>query len=325
MKDVEDAESRSQVKKAPKLVVLVPSRELVDQVAKVCKSLVSMEKFKCDSVLQGMSLKDIKTRIDTNIDVLITVPTRLLQLEKENGLRLDSVKYLALDEADTLFDSDFSKDLLEIIQKMKYEKLVAACATVTKPSERFIQKFLPDAVKVSMNLHKPVDKLKQRFFPVSSPISRKTKCLQLLKSISTQALIFCNTLKSATELHEFLSENADCHILHSRMPAGGRSSILQSFKEKKFRFLITTDLLARGVDFDIPHVVLYEFPRNPADYIHRIGRTARCGRGGKVSCLVAKRDEPLAKFIQMANFSNKAFSEFKVLEFKNSKDNKKRK
>ena len=108
MKDVEDAESRSQVKKAPKLVVLVPSRELVDQVAKVCKSLVSMEKFKCDSVLQGMSLKDIKTRIDTNIDVLITVPTRLLQLEKENGLRLDSVKYLALDEADTLFDSDIT-------------------------------------------------------------------------------------------------------------------------------------------------------------------------------------------------------------------------
>lgn len=246
-------------------------------------------------------------------------------------LSLADVRYLAIDEIDTMLDKDFEQqiqDVMEHIRKAndRHFQIILSCATLTIK----LRKKLNDSVLnidggpktsrrsvlqiVSPKLHKTVDNLKQRFIRLEGYGTNKQKHLMKvlleLPPIDSQTMVFCNSIGSCKALCAWLSrvpeikdivgdENA-LEVFHGRLSMKERAEILRKFSSGQIKLLICTDLASRGIDTNVEHVVLYDFPMTTLDYLHRVGRTARAGKQGKATCLVGKKDATLAAAIQEA-------------------------
>lgn len=178
-------------------------------------------------------------------------------------------------------------------------------------------------IVAAQGLHEAVQQVRQRFIKITQPGNEKMRrCLEILQeSPTSRFLIFCNTLSKAEQIHQFLTEslqsspssitsNALPSLFHGSLPSTQRAALLDQFARGSIRVLVCTDLAARGLDTCwVNHVLNYDFPRSIQDYLHRIGRTARAGRGGVVSSFVTGKDESLFEYIQLAVKQNRSFSQ----------------
>ncbi|CAO3669407.1 unnamed protein product [Rhizopus stolonifer] len=281
----------------PRALVLVPTRELINQVVKSAKSLCHVVKFRCLGYDRRRLLDEAP------VDLLVTTPTSLVSAIKQNILALTDTKLLVMDEADSMFDAGWADDCRWILKRLPQEsKITVVSATLPRSVQRTLDDLFPKMIKITTpSLHKSLPNLKQSFVDLDKfKGNRQLALLEVLKKNikDNKTLVFCNTRKSVELLHKFLeSKGLKALALYKDAPMD-RSETLELFsesKEKEHQMLISTDIASRGIDVKlVEHVILFDFPSSAIDYLHRVGRTARAGNSGKATSLIGRKDRMMA-------------------------------
>ncbi|KAI8550711.1 hypothetical protein RHMOL_Rhmol06G0128700 [Rhododendron molle] len=306
----------------PRAVVLCPTRELSEQVFRVAKSISHHARFRTTMVSGGTRLRPQEDSLNTPIDMVVGTPGRVLQHIEEGNMVYGDIQYLVLDEADTMFDRGFGPDIRKFLGPLKNRasksddkgfQTVLVSATMTKAVQNLIDdEFQGIEHVLTSTLHKKIASARHDFIKLSGSENKLEALLQVLEpslAKGNKVMVFCNTLNSSRAVDHFLDENKISSVnYHGEVPAEQRVENLQKFKsdDGDCPTLVCTDLAARGLDLNVDHVVMFDFPSNSIDYLHRTGRTARMGAKGKVTSLVTKKDLMLATRIEQAIMKNES-------------------
>jgi ATP-dependent RNA helicase RhlE len=284
-------------------LILVPTRELAVQIAEVAAQLgCHLEpRVKTGAVFGGVAINPQMIQVK-GIELLVATPGRLLELVAKNSVQLSTVAILVLDEADRLLKEDFQDELQQILAMLpKKRQTLLFSATCGDDVEDLAQSLLAEPLRVEIKAEvAEAELITQEIYAVEP--SRKGPLLRfLIKSGDwQQVLVFTSSQKRADNVTKKLCDNGiSAATFHSGMTQGARTRALAAFKSGELRVLVATDLAARGIDIKfLPHVVNYELPRSPNDYIHRIGRTGRAETAGIAVTLLCPEDLPHFKVIE---------------------------
>lgn len=280
---------------SPRAVVIVPTRELGEQVTKVFKPFTHTTRLRVRSVLGGTTMEVAKKNIRGTFEILVATPGRLVKMLAHDQLNFSDVHILVFDEADQMLDQGFLQDALFIAEACPARRQMALfSATVSNQVQKLMNELFDDAEVIrSQRSHKVVPQLTTKNWEVVNG-----KRLPLLddvvsKNVEGGTLVFTNTREQCDKLAvEFTKKNIPCAIYRGEMDKKERRANLKSFREGKIQYLISTDLGSRGLDIDhVGRVINYHMPQNLDNYIHRVGRTARAGRAGLVINFITERDE----------------------------------
>lgn len=285
-----------------KALVLTPTRELAAQVYDNVREYSTHLNIKSTAVFGGVKPSSQIATLKNGIDVLVATPGRLIDLHEQNQLSLKRIDVLVLDEADRMLDMGFLRDIKKIISFLpqKRQNLLFS-ATFSKEIKKLAQGILHNPVMVeAAPENTTAEKVNQKLYKV--PKSKKTELVgQLIsKGNWSQVLIFTRTKHGANRLTEKLVKRGiSAAAIHGNKSQGARTKALKGFKDNSIRVLVATDIAARGLDIPLlPHVINFELPNVPEDYVHRIGRTGRAGASGEAISLVAEEEEAYLKSIE---------------------------
>ena len=275
-------------------LVLTPTRELAAQVYENIKEYSKYTNIKSGVVFGGVNIVSQKAMLKYGVDILVATPGRLLDLHNQNAVSFKRIDVLILDEADRMLDMGFARDLNKIISfiPVKRQNLLFS-ATFSPEIRKLAEGILNNpifvaaepqnstAVKVTHKVYK-IDKNKKSDFMI-----------QLIKANDwTQVLVFTRTKHGANKLTEkLIKSNISAAAIPGNKSPGARTKALKNFKETSIKVLVATDIAARGLDIPLlPHVINFELPNVPEDYVHRIGRTGRAGAAGEAISLVCSEE-----------------------------------
>jgi ATP-dependent RNA helicase RhlE len=278
----------------PRVLVLEPTRELAAQVETAFRDFARFTDLRIVVVFGGVGYGNQREALRKGVDVIIATPGRLLDLMHQGACRLDHVKFLVLDEADRMLDMGFLPDVKRIVQRCPRERHTSLfSATIPPEIETLIQWAMkhPQTVEIGPR-RTPVETVKHVIYPVSE--AQKTDLLlELLKRVNYDSVIvFCRTKYGADRIAHLLKRNNHAvAVLHSNRTQREREQALRGFRDGRFEVLVATDIAARGLDIaDVSHVINYDVPQHPEDYIHRIGRTGRMEAKGDAFTLMVAED-----------------------------------
>lgn len=281
-----------EVGKGAQGVVIVPTRELAKQVGEVFKTFSEDKGLNVLVSYGGSNIKAQKDKLQ-EFDIIVATAGRIIEFIKEDNLRFHNLKTLVLDEVDSMFQNQFMEELDYILHNMPRKKQVLMfSATIDTESFLKVKKWLKKPIRVSVEKYLDPKKLKQVYY-----VLEPDKKLSLLHYLLEQeraglSMVFTNRHDTADFLVKNLKDTGlDIRAIHGEMAQGKRNKVLKDFSEEKFDVLICTDFAARGLDIDnVSHIYNYNIPKHHEKYIHRIGRTARMGKSGKVINLICKND-----------------------------------
>jgi ATP-dependent RNA helicase RhlE len=278
-----------------KTLILVPTRELAIQVEEVFGifAAVMPRKIKTLAVYGGVSINPQMIQLQ-GTEVLVATPGRLLDLISSNAVNLSEVSMLVLDEADKLLNLGFKEEMGKILYLLpsKRQNLLFS-ATLNNDVNAIKDILLTDPVLIEIRDEElDLDLIKQLAYQVDD--ERKGPMLRylIIKEDMDQVLVFVSsTLRADSVVHKLINNGIKAMALHSKKSQGARNEALNKFKAGNLRVLVATDLASRGIDIQsLPHVINYELPRSPKDYIHRIGRTGRAGTEGEAISLISTEE-----------------------------------
>lgn len=276
-------------------LILSPTRELAAQIEDNLRSYAQHLPVKSTVIFGGVGMKPQIDRIRKGIDILVATPGRLLDLQQQGLLDLSHVEVLVLDEADRMLDMGFIHDVKKILALVPKDKQSLLFSATFSDDIRELAGTLlknPQSIQVT-----PRNTTVQRISQIIHPVGRRKKKEALLHIIQehnwSQVLVFTRTKFGANHVAEYLTKHGvTAMALHGNKSQSARTQALAGFKTGELRALVATDIAARGIDIDeLPHVVNYEIPNVPEDYVHRIGRTGRAGREGHAVSLVCLDEE----------------------------------
>ena len=282
----------------PRLIILVPTRELSIQVGEDIEELTSYSDLRHAAVFGGIGWTKHAELITPGIDILAATPGRLWDLYQAGALSLKKVKYLVIDEADRMLDMGFLPQLrqLQEVLPTKRQNLLFS-ATFSEKVEQMAEEFLDYFDKISVaRSATPVELVTQKVYQVPNFRTKLNLIQYLLQDEETfsRVIIFAKTKENAESIFKVIKRKSsgEKRILHSNKGQNTRINAIQAFKEGEVRILITTDVSARGLDASqVSHVINFDIPNNYEDYVHRIGRTARAGHTGDAITLIEPSDE----------------------------------
>ena len=283
-------------------LVLVPTRELAAQVADSVRCYGEFLPFRAAVIYGGVSINTQIAKLRKGVDVVIATPGRLLDHLAQGTIDLSAIECLVLDEADRMLDMGFIRDIRKIMKVLpKDRQNLLFSATFSKEIRRLAMDLLDSPVEISVATNgKPAEGIDQVVYPVDR--QRKRELLSQLIGTGNwrQVLVFTRTKHGANRLATQLeSDGLPSAAIHGNKSQGARTRALNDFKAAKVRVLVATDVAARGLDIErLPHVVNYELPHVPEDYVHRIGRTARAGQKGHAVSLVCVDEHKLLAGIE---------------------------
>jgi ATP-dependent RNA helicase RhlE len=285
------------------VLVLVPTRELAGQVEKVFQSFAQdlPFRFKSMAVHGGASINPQMKRMQ-HVNVLVATPGRLLELVGSNAVHFNGLSTLVLDEADKMLNLGFKKEMDQIFERLPTERQNLLFSATLSTEVQTIESVLlknPCLIKIEAE-KETVDLIKQLGYWVS-PANKGPLLRHLIKSNNwKQVLVFTSSVYQADLVADKLRKNGvDAQAIHSKKSQGKRNDALVDFKAGNLNVLVSTDLLSRGIDINfLPHVINYELPRSPKDFIHRIGRTGRAANSGEAITFVTEEDKHHFKVIQ---------------------------
>ena len=301
-------------------LILTPTRELAQQVSEVCKSLLGYKSnINLALIVGGASMRNQLVQLKKRPKIIIGTPGRINDLLEKKSLILKYFNYFVLDEADRMLDMGFQDQVEKIIQYLpiKRQSLLFS-ATLPKEIIKLSSKYLKNPVRVNVKENKVIKtQIKQKVLNTKTEM----KYDQLVDEISLRKgsiLIFVRTKYSTEKLKKRLKKDTVKSLaLHGDLRQNKRSRILKDFRDDKFRILIATDIASRGLDVPhIEHVINYDLPQVPEDFIHRIGRTARAGSVGEAVSFVTPNDKRMWKSIE------KLMENLKNPDHKNQEDSK---
>lgn len=286
-----------------RVLVLVPTRELAVQVKEVFVLFGSWlpERIKTQAVFGGVSINPQMIGLQ-GVHVLVATPGRLLELIDSNAVHLSEIDTLVLDEADKMLNMGFQEEMNRIIALLpKKRQNLLFSATLSEEITNINQILLHDPVVIKIEVEREnLELIEQVGYFVTE--EKKGPLLRYIikKNDLKQVLIFTSSVYKADNVADKLRKNGiDAAAIHSKKSQGARTEALSKFKSGQIRVLVATDLLARGIDIEfLPHVINYELPRSPKDYIHRIGRTGRAESPGEAISFVTPEDQHHFKIIQ---------------------------
>ena len=303
----------------PAALVLVPTRELATQ---VCEEAIKLSPDKNIRVLPiyGGKPMDAQVRgLRRGVDLIVGTPGRILDHLSRRTLMLNKVTYCVLDEADRMFDLGFRDDIRRILRNCPTDRQTLLLSATMPPdiltlAKRYMRKPI---IHLQMSPKKvTIDKIRQSYFTVD----KHNKFELLLKLIERerprQCIIFCERKIGAHRIYEKLcSERKRVAAMHGDLQQSQRERIMKAFKEGKIVFLVATDVVGRGIDVvDISHIINFDLPMDPENYVHRIGRTGRMGKDGvAISFVLPEEGSELTK---IENFINKMIPEERLDDFK---------
>jgi ATP-dependent RNA helicase RhlE len=288
--------------KNTKSLILAPTRELVNQIAENLRQYVRKTHLKVNLVVGGVSINRQIQNLSKGTDILVATPGRLLDLIERRAIFLDSARFLVLDEADQMLDMGFIHALRKIAPLLGTPRqTMLFSATMPKLMAELAGAYLKDPKRVQVSTPgKAADKIKQSLYYTAQ--ANKTELLKeyLNKSPDGLSLVFSRTKHGAEKLKRHLeSVGYSAVSIHGNKSQGQRERAIKAFKSGEARVLVATDVAARGIDIpDVSHVYNYDLPEVPENYVHRIGRTARAGKGGEAIAFVSATEIGYLKQIE---------------------------
>ena len=278
--------------RSTRVLVLAPTRELAGQIAESFKTYSRYMDCKVETVFGGVNINAQKRALQGGAHVLVATPGRLLDLVNQKAVTLKDVEILILDEADQMLDMGFIHDLKKIAAHVpKDRQTLLFSATMPTPIADLAQQFLDKPVRVSVT---PPSTTAERVDQGIYHVSNNDK-LDLLYDVlqapdMDRVLVFTRTKHGADKVvRKLLAKGMDARAIHGNKSQPQRLKALEAFRAGTCKVLVATDIAARGIDIDgISHVVNFEVPNVPEQYVHRIGRTARAGRAGLAVSFVAE-------------------------------------
>jgi len=282
-------------------LVLTPTRELAAQVAESVATYGKYLPLQSTVVFGGVGINPQIQKLKRGVDVLVATPGRLLDLANQRKVDLSKVEFFVLDEADRMLDMGFIHDIRRVLKMLpqKRQNLLFS-ATFSNEIKQLASGFLKSPVFVEVARNQTTHQVTQ----VIHPVGKQKKRALLSKLISEgewqQVLVFTKTKHGANRLTTQLeSDGIQAAAIHGNKSQTARTKALAAFKQGTIRVLVATDIAARGLDIDqLPHVVNYELPNVPEDYVHRIGRTGRAGNTGEALSLVSADEKKLLADIE---------------------------
>lgn len=288
--------------KAPRALVLTPTRELALQVGESVKRYGADLRLKSTVVYGGVGINPQKDRLRRGVDLLVATPGRLLDHAGQRTVNLSHVEVLILDEADHMLDMGFIHDIKRIIKLLpvKRQNLLFS-ATYSDEIKRLADSLLnnPTLIEVARR-NQTAELVTQRVHHVGKANKRRVLSHLISDGRWSQTLVFTRTKHGANKLSkQLMSDGIEATAIHGNKSQAARVRALEDFKRGRVRVLVATDVAARGLDIDgLPHVVNFDLPQVPEDYIHRIGRTGRAGSEGVALSLVSKEERHLMRAIE---------------------------
>jgi ATP-dependent RNA helicase RhlE len=280
----------------PRALILEPTRELASQVETAIRDYARFTDLKVTVVYGGVGYGKQNDELKAGTDIVAATPGRLLDHLEQGTLRLDKVEFLVLDEADRMLDMGFLPDVRRIVEKCPRARHTSLfSATVPPQIETLIQWAMHEPETIEIGARRTVaETVKHVIYPVSD-MQKTDLLLELLKRVNYDSVIvFCRTKHGADRAASLLNRaNHAVAVLHSNRTQKEREQALDGFREGKYEVLVATDIAARGLDIaDVSHVINYDVPQHPEDYIHRIGRTGRAENTGDAFTIMVAEDAP---------------------------------
>ncbi len=302
----------------PQVIVIAPTRELTQQISIELRKILKFKKINVATVYGGVSINPQIDELEAGAEIVVGTPGRLLDHLERGTLKTENVRCLVLDEADRMLDMGFIEDIESIINSLPDNRqMLLFSATMPDEIKKLAQRHLNEPHHIKTSTHVEQEVLPQFYYVV--PHNKKFSLLMhLLESeILEKAIIFCATRRTAEIVAKNLKRyDSRAEELHGGMTQARRNSVMQNFRKGKIRALVATDVAARGLDIqEVSHVINYDVPQNPEDYIHRIGRTARAGKKGKAITLLEDRD--FDAFQDVLNIVPQQPEKFESGDFKN--------
>ena len=288
--------------RAIRALVLTPTRELAAQVAESVDTYGKYLPLKSAVIFGGVKINPQIQKLQQGVDILVATPGRLLDHVSQKTVDLSKLDILVLDEADRMLDMGFIRDIRKVLALLPNQKqTLFFSATFSDEIKRLANELLnsPALIEVAQR-NTTAERITQIVHPVDK--SRKRELLSYLIGSKNwkQVLVFNRTKHGANRLsQQLITDGITAAAIHGNKTQGARTRALADFKSGKVRVLVATDIAARGLDIDqLPHVVNYELPNVPEDYVHRIGRTGRAGNEGEAMSLVCVDELNLLKDIE---------------------------
>jgi ATP-dependent RNA helicase RhlE len=288
--------------RAPRVLIVAPTRELAAQIDENVRILGKHQRIRCATIFGGVGERPQIDAVRRGVDILVATPGRLLDLMGAGHVSLAHVEIAVLDEADRMLDMGFLPQIRRVVNALpKKRQTLLFSATLSADIEKVTAEFLrqPQTVEIGRRSN-PAESVTQLLYPV--PKSRKIDLLlHLLRDESLDSvLVFSRTKHGADKITRKLkAAGINAAAIHSNRSQSQRIHALDSFKNGHARVLVATDIASRGIDVEgISHVVNFDFPMHPEDYVHRIGRTGRAEAVGDAVSFVTPEDEPYVKALE---------------------------
>lgn len=285
-------------------LILTPTRELAAQIGENVIAYGRHLNIKSTTIFGGVSINPQTDRLRRGVDVLVATPGRLLDHVGQGHLDLSTVNYFVLDEADRMLDMGFIHDIKRVLKLLppnnKRQNLLFS-ATFSKDITKLAGQLLNDPVMVDVApKNSTADRIDQLVYPVDKNRKKDLLAKLIIDNNWGQVLVFTRTKHGANRLvQQLLKFDINGAAIHGNKSQGARTRALSDFKKNEIQVLVATDIAARGLDIALlPHVVNYELPNVPEDYVHRIGRTARAGHAGMAVSLVCGEERKLLQDIE---------------------------
>jgi len=291
--------------KAPQILIIVPTRELVAQVVANTQALGKYMSLIVVGVYGGANINTQRDQVAKGVDVLVATPGRLYDLLLNGAFKTKAIKKVVIDEIDEMLNLGFRtqlKNILDLLPQRRQNLLFSA--TMVEPVEALIQTYFNDPIYVeAAPTGTPLENINQSAYEVPN-FYTKANLLELLlneDNTMTKVLVFAATKQLADLLYEQLEPKFPglVGVIHSNKEQNHRFNTVKQFKEGNYRFIIATDIVARGIDIaEVTHVINYDTPAVPENYIHRIGRTGRADKKGISITFITEKEKPFQEAIE---------------------------
>ncbi len=291
--------------KDPQILIIVPTRELVVQVVESVKKLTTYMNLVTVGVYGGANINTQQIEVEKGVDVLVATPGRLYDLMLNGAFKTKTIKRLVIDEMDEMLNLGFRTQITNILSLLpgKRQNLLFS-ATITEEVESLMNDYFTEPQRIeAAPTGSPVENIIQTAYDVPN-FNTKVNLLELLLSADetmTKVLIFVSTKSLADQLYEKLSIQFPeiVGVIHSNKEQNYRFNTVKQFKAGVFKYIIATDIMARGIDVaEVTHVINFDTPEVPENYIHRIGRTGRADKKGIAITFITEKEKPFQKKIE---------------------------